>query len=1004
MTPERYAEITRLCQPALELNASQRAAFLSQACAGDDELRSEVEELLAADEAEDSFIDQPALNAAAHIFAHEQPSLIGKQLGNYQILQRLGVGGMGEVFLAEDARLKRKVALKLLPATFTQDSERARRFEREAQAASALNHPNILTIYDFGQAELSSGNLHYIVMEYIEGVTLRQRLSSGRMPIPEALSIVKQIAAALDKAHQARILHRDIKPENVMLRPDGIVKVLDFGLAKLAAKDKGGRMDESEQGNPAHPSSLIPHPSQTASGMVMGTPRYMSPEQARGLKVDARTDVFSLGVVLYEMVTGEPAFAGPSTAEVFVALLEKEPPPLRQFVAEVPDSLQAIISKMLAKDREQRYATMHDLRDALTQIDAPMTSGSKEQMALPANGLHGNERSNQPRQTTPEAVQATTSNRPLSLWQRPRLQWLTVALVLTGVVSFVGYRWLAAHNSTTKQPAGEPKFTPLIGLAGKKHNPAISPDETRIAFAWDGGRGEEISPGDIYVKVIGTDGPPQRLTTAPEDDSHPCWTPDGKYVTFVRHLSGKREVLRVPANGGPEQKLAETASAAAWSPDSKMLVVSGSPDSAESTGIFLYNLETHQYTRLTKPEPPIMDTYPHFSPDGKMVSFTRDFGSTLLDIFIVPASGGTPQQLTFDKCRISGQTWTSDSREIVFSAIRSGNRGLWRVSVQGGAPVRVPVNGQNSIDPEISQQGNKLIWTERSTDANLWLYQSAGFAGREVPGKFSAPLRLPLASFYEEQSPSFSPDGQKVVFSSDRTSKMELWTSDSEGKTAALQLTRAGVAGSPRWSYDGQWIAFDSSIEGKSNVYVMSATGEGPWRRVTTEKMPGNLPAWSRDGQWIYFRSSVPGSGQLYKMPAAGGEARQLTFNGGFEGFESPDGKLFYYSKGRGVYGIYSVPVNGGEEKLVPELKDAGYWRSWTVVSEGICFPIKKSEGEWAIQFFSFATRRITTLFTVTDAPLWWTPGLAMSEDGRRLMYAHLEHPYDELMMMENFH
>lgn len=1002
MTPERYAELTRLCQAALELNASQRTAFLSQACAGDDELRAEIEALLAADEAENSLIDSPALEVAAQIFAHEQGAITGRKLGNYQILSQLGAGGMGEVYLAEDTRLKRKVALKVLPAAFTQNAERVRRFEREAQAASALNHPNILTIHDFGQTDTAGGRLHYIVTEFIEGVTLRQRLTRGRLPLPEALSIVKQIAAALDKAHEAGIFHRDIKPENVMLRPDGLVKVLDFGLARvteLRNADFGMRIEEAGT------------PQSTAPGLVMGTPRYMSPEQARGLKVDERTDVFSLGVVFYEMVTGEPAFAGASTAEVFAALLEKEPLPLRQFVSEVPNRIQEIISQMLAKEREQRYPSIRAVMTDLAQSDLITASGSNEQPAWQSTAARGGEPSSKRQETGPKEKQTLDSSaRPgqpitrLSIWQARRLMWFAVALVLAGVVGFASYRWLAV-SKPLEQPVGEIRFVPLIGEPGRKDLASISPDESRVAFAWDGGAGAEVSPTDIYVKVIGTDGPPLRLTTAPEKDALPCWTPDGKYVTFVRSQpDGKNVVLRVPASGGPEQKLAETSTSASWSPDGKTLAVSGSPEPAEGKGIFLVNVETGQRTRLTVPEPLVSDYSPRFSPDGKLVAFTRESSGNVRDIFVVPANGGAVQQLTFEKFSAGGLlTWTSDSREIVFSATRRSTRGLWRISVQGGALRSLAVNARNPINPDISRQGHKLTFTEYANDSNLWLFQGAGFAGRDVPGKFGIAVKLPTSSLYEDHSPTFSPDGQTIVFASERTGAQELWMCDAEGKTAARQLTRAGSAGSPRWSYDGKWIAFDSNADGDSNIYIISASGDGAWRRLTFENSSESLPAWSRDGQWIYFRSDRGGSRQIYKMPVAGGEARQITFNGGYEGFESPDGKLFYYSKGRGVYGIYSVPASGGEETLVPELKDAGYWRSWTVVNEGICFPAKKSESEWAIRFFSFATRRITQLVTLTQAPLWWAPGLALSPDGRRLLYAHLEQPYDELMLMENF-
>jgi eukaryotic-like serine/threonine-protein kinase len=334
MTPQRYAEITRLCQAALELNASQRVAFLAQACAGDDELRAEIESLLAADAAENNFIDSPALEVAAQIFAQEQRSLTGERLGNYQILQRIGAGGMGEVYLAEDTRLHRKVALKLLPAAFTQDADRVRRFAQEARAASALNHPNILTVYDLGESQ----GRQFIATEYVEGQTLRQLLQTGPLPPAQVVEIALQLADALTAAHAAGIIHRDLKPENLMRRPDGYVKVLDFGLAKLTEK--------------RNPQSTIRNPqSLTEPGKVMGTISYMSPEQALGQALDQRTDIFSLGVVLYELLTGVQPFKGASEAATYNAILNHTPPALMQSAAQAPSELAALIERTLEKDR-----------------------------------------------------------------------------------------------------------------------------------------------------------------------------------------------------------------------------------------------------------------------------------------------------------------------------------------------------------------------------------------------------------------------------------------------------------------------------------------------------------------------------------------------------------------------------------------------------------------------------------------------------------------------------
>ena len=352
----RWSDVERLYHAALEREASLRADFLAEICAGDEALRLKVESLLAYEEQAKDFIEAPAYEYAAELFAETQAEIaIGECLGPYRILRPIGAGGMGEVYLARDTKLGRRVALKLLPAQFTTDADRVRRFEQEARGAAALNHPNIITIHDVGDVN----GVHFIATEFIEGQTLRQQMMNGEMSISIAIDIAAQVAAALAAAHEAGIIHRDIKPENVMVRPDGLVKVLDFGLAKLTEggqEDKGTRRKGE---NPLASLSLLPPLSST--GVVMGTARYMSPEQARGLKVDARTDIFSLGVALYEMVAGNAPFTGPSACDVIAALLEHEPVPLTRNSPEAPAELERIVSKALRKDREERYQTINDM-------------------------------------------------------------------------------------------------------------------------------------------------------------------------------------------------------------------------------------------------------------------------------------------------------------------------------------------------------------------------------------------------------------------------------------------------------------------------------------------------------------------------------------------------------------------------------------------------------------------------------------------------------------------
>ena len=342
MKSNRWHQVEQIFHQAIQRQPEQRAAFLAQTCAGDQTLLNEVNSLLNSFGEDDSFFEVSASTLAAEMFG----SLVGETIGPYEVLSELGSGGMGTVYLAQDARLGRKIALKLLPPQFTNDKDRLRRFQQEARAASALNHPNILTVYEIEQ----KADIHYIATEYVDGVTLRQLLSTDQLELHRILSIATQIASALQAAHAAGIVHRDIKPENVMIRSDGYIKVLDFGLAKLTENE------------------FAPTTSETNPGVVMGTPRYMSPEQARGLDVDLRTDIFSLGTVIYEMVTGRVPFEGETTSDIIAAIIKDEPEPMSLSVPELPSEFEEVVNKALAKDLGLRYPTIADFGSDLQRL------------------------------------------------------------------------------------------------------------------------------------------------------------------------------------------------------------------------------------------------------------------------------------------------------------------------------------------------------------------------------------------------------------------------------------------------------------------------------------------------------------------------------------------------------------------------------------------------------------------------------------------------------------
>src|SRR5437764_12408073 len=353
MTPARLRTIEEIYRTALDQEPDQIRAFLDTACEGDEVLRRKVEALLASRERAGNFIETSAVGLATRIIENGQADLlVGHTIGHYKISRRVRSGGIGKVYLASDITAGRKAALKLLAERFTGDAERLKRFQQEAHAVVGLNHPNILTVYEIGEDH----STHYIASELIEGETLRQRLMRGRMEVGEAVGIAIQVASALAAAHEAGIVHRDIKPENIMLRPDGYVKVLDFGIAKLAESTFAeATADEAESVTLAG----------TNLGSILGTVRYMSPEQACGAPVDKRADIWSLGVVLYEMVTGHAPFAGDTPGEVMASILEKEPPPLTSYLAHTPAELQQIITRTLRKEREERYQSAHELLEAL---------------------------------------------------------------------------------------------------------------------------------------------------------------------------------------------------------------------------------------------------------------------------------------------------------------------------------------------------------------------------------------------------------------------------------------------------------------------------------------------------------------------------------------------------------------------------------------------------------------------------------------------------------------
>jgi Tol biopolymer transport system component/DNA-binding winged helix-turn-helix (wHTH) protein len=529
------------------------------------------------------------------------------------------------------------------------------------------------------------------------------------------------------------------------------------------------------------------------------------------------------------------------------------------------------------------------------------------------------------------------------------------------------------------------KITPFSGLSGREEMPAFSPDGKQIAFVWNGANSENT---DIYVKLIKT-GEPVRLTENDADDLSPTFSPDAAHIAFVRSVAtgGGSELMLIPALGGAERKicsLRSTRSSLSFSPDGRYLAAAENDEGAAKSGIFLVEVANGEKRRLTTPPEYAGDVMPAYSPDGQTIAFVRSLGPIVQELFVLPISGnGEPRQLTFDKTWIDGVAWSADGARIVFASLRKNNSqvSLWQILAAGGEPELIATGGKKLGSPAVSSDGRTIAFVENSQDSNIWRLEPERLPSRDA-------FRRHIESSRSDHSPQFSSDGKRIVFASSRTANYEIWIADADGANSR-QLTdlQKSPAGSPRFSPDDRFVAFDAQIAGNGDVFIVPVDG-GTTRRLTDADSFDYMPSWSADGQWIYFASNRSGKAQIWKMPAAGGEAVQITQKGGTESYESPDGKELYFSKDKGIAGLWRISANGGEETAVPELSEAGFWRYWTVTNKGVYYVTRSSTPPYQIKFYDFQNRQTTEIATTEKAPIWVFPGLSVSPDGKTILYA----------------
>lgn len=880
MNSDRWRQIDELFDAVLDLPEAERESYLFSRCSGDEALKQEIRSLLKAQSAAGKFMESPALNIAAQSLANQQTvamqtNLFNRLIGTYKVANLLGAGGMGEVYLAADEKLKRSIALKVLSAHYAACDERIKRFELEAHAVSLLNHPNIVTIFDVGQHD----GINYIATEFVEGKSLRELIGSG-LKIPEVLNIIIQVCEALSAAHKAGIIHRDIKPENIMVRPDGYVKVLDFGLAKLSDTSLSQTNDFAN----------------TAHGIIVGTPAYMSPAQISGDEVDYRTDLWSVGVVLYELLTGVNPFRKDARQATFQAVLNAEPPLARTLNREISPELERILIKALKKDATAGYQTAVDFRTDLRRVrreyDAPTSSEANRPTSL-------KERKNQ----------------SLSFFSLPFLLIFFVALLAVGVGFWLntqtveGTNWSAATN------------VQLTDQAGVEYFPALAPDGKSFVFA-----ANQTGNFDIYIQRVGGKNPQNLTADSSADDTQPAFSPNGELIAF-RSEREPKGIYVMGATGENLRRVSDFGYHPSWSPDGREIAVStfGADQptvrSNLENGIWIISLESGAKRELSK----LHGSFPAWSPNGKHIAFW--FYPTVggrRDIAIVSPSTGKETVVTSDFADSNwNPVWSPDNKFLYFISDRSGNPNFWRVGINAetGAvlspPEPVVTPSKYSRHLNFSRDGRRMIYVQSDNQANI---QAVEFNAKT--GKISGAPFWVTRGDREVTRAELSTDGKQFLMRQIRRTQDDIVIFNRDSG-AWLDVTNdAAFDRYPRWSPDGKQIAFVSDRSGNYEIWLCNADGTN-LRQITfvgQSSTGTSFPIWSPDGKKLIY--SVNAQSYLINLTQSWTEQTPQKIpqpeNGKtFVAWDwSPDGKKLagIFSAGVRTIGFFSFETNDFKE------------------------------------------------------------------------------------------
>lgn len=866
---------------ALEYSVADRSAFLEQACKDDPELRREVESLLKSYEAAASFMETPAVESAAESLVNEQPLLeVGELVKHYEILAPLGVGGMGEVYLARDTILGRRIALKFLPQYLLSDPDRLRRFKQEARAASTLNHPNVCVIHEVGETEAGHP---FITMEYIDGCTLRQRMNEG-LGLKEALDIAVQVADALTAAHEAGIVHRDIKPENIMIRRDGYVKVLDFGLAKLT---------EHRGATGLTMSTLMAH---SSPGSVMGTAAYMSPEQARGVSIDGRTDIWSLGVVLYEMVTGHPPFAGATPTDVVIAIVERDQASISEQIGEVPAELERIVRKALRKNPEERYQIVKEMSIDLRSLqkELEITQSSAPALASATTSGQRKIKGTQPIATTDEVASRLTILGAAGLADpgfKLRLVLTTLILLALSFGAFGTYKWLQTSPATVTQPGRFQRINVTkLTTNGSAAFASISPDGKYVSYIKSEGGKESL-----WLRQVASAG---NLELIPPREGHYgglTFSRDGDFIYYgyAEPSEQNGEVYKVPVLGAgtapvrvsPEQGLAST------SHDGKRIAFIQFDRANQADILKVANADGSNQQVVTTRRWPDRLTYdfvtlPAWTPDDQNLVLPvvkNDSSRFSVALYSVNVATHAEQTINLSDQQFEQPyhlTLLSDLSGVVFSAKAQGASfsQIWFLGRDGSA--RTITNDLSDYrDADLTSQSNALVTVQTQTLSNMWLTTKAD----SKPSQITAGV----GRYFDA---TWAPDG-KLVYASDASGSADIYELAADG-TQTRQLTSGMKRNyAPSVSPDNRFIVFHSNRSGIFQIWRMDRDGSNPLQ-LTSGNDESNWPCFSADSKWVFYQHFESGAGAtLWKVPVEGGAPSPVLNGFALRPTLSPDGK-----------------------------------------------------------------------------------------------------------------